>query len=138
MADPIRQGFDRQRRNLILFSILLLFLESTGASIERLNFVVTTLTVEHTEIAKLFIWLILAYFILRYFQYMNELQDNEYKEKIDNRLSFSVPRRAIQLHDEMGGVKVHYPSLKDESNAEIKAELLSYDNIKKQPMRLDR
>ena len=68
----ISEGLLRQRRNLLLTSLLMPIFFLSGASIEKINLLGTIITVQSPEIIKYSIVVLFAYFFLRYWQYYQE------------------------------------------------------------------
>jgi len=65
-------GFKRQRRNLLIASIFIAIFFSSGARIEKLNLLGTTIEIDNPAIANYFIILMFCYFIIRFWQYYIE------------------------------------------------------------------
>jgi len=62
--------YERQRRNLILISVLLFGIIVTGVTIKELNLVFVKLHNPNHDYIFLFIWVIFCYFIIRYNQFL--------------------------------------------------------------------
>ncbi|MDN5107399.1 hypothetical protein PJV93_08505 [Aliarcobacter butzleri] len=70
----ITESFIRQRRNLLLTSIVLFLINFAGIEIpNKLVIATTEYKIADPIIIYMFIWLMLFYFLWRYFQYYNEL-----------------------------------------------------------------
>ncbi len=66
------QGFLRQRRNLLLISILVPLFYFSEASIEKVNFFGTIITLKKQELVYFLMFIFYGYFFLRYWQYYRE------------------------------------------------------------------
>jgi len=66
------QGFTRQRRNLLLLSILMPLFFLSGAEVEKLNLLGTIVTINNQVVIKWSIVLVFVYFCIRYWQYYKE------------------------------------------------------------------
>lgn len=69
--------FERQRRNLILMSVLLFSIIVTGTTIKEINFVFTRLNNPNHEYLLLILWVIFCYFHARYNQYLNTINTSK-------------------------------------------------------------
>lgn len=70
----ITESFIRQRRNLLLTSIVLFLINFAGIEIpNKLVIATTEYKITDPIIIYMFIWLMLFYFLWRYLQYYNEL-----------------------------------------------------------------
>ncbi|CAE6881435.1 hypothetical protein ACOMICROBIO_NCLOACGD_00293 [Vibrio sp. B1ASS3] len=68
----ISDGLLRQRRNLLLISMLMPLFFLSGASIEKINILGTIINVSNPVILKYALVTLFAYFFLRYWQYYQE------------------------------------------------------------------
>ncbi len=71
-ASEIREGFIRQRRNLILISILLIFAQfSGGLLLEKINVFGNTTTLTNPIELESLLWIGFCYLFIRYYQYFH-------------------------------------------------------------------
>lgn len=68
----ISDGLLRQRRNLLLMSIIMPLFFISGATVEKINILGTVITVNRPEVIKYSIIVLFLYFFLRYWQYYKE------------------------------------------------------------------
>ena len=68
----ISDGLLRQRRNLLLISLLMPLFFLSGASIDKINILGTIIIVNNPEVVKYSLVMIFGYFLLRYWQYYQE------------------------------------------------------------------
>ena len=66
------QGLLRQRRNLLLVSIMVPLFFLTGAEIDKINLLGTIIKIENQAVIKWFVALVFGYCCLRYWQYYKE------------------------------------------------------------------
>jgi len=71
----VTNGFIRQRRNLIVISLCLLVYDSFGLDLEKVNIFGNELNVQNHDLLPTALWIIYAYFFIRYYQYFNDLYD---------------------------------------------------------------
>ena len=88
------QGFTRQRRNLLLLSILMPLFFLSGAELEKINLLGTVITIKNQAVVKWFIALVFAYFFIRYWQYYRE---EHCTKNIGNELRRSMYRPESKL-----------------------------------------
>jgi hypothetical protein len=62
-------AFIRQRRSIITVSFLLLFVQLSKIQIENINLLGTTFKISDPSLFGLLLWVLWAYFLLRYYQY---------------------------------------------------------------------
>jgi len=65
-------GFKRQRRNLLLVSIFIAIFFTSGAKIEKISLLGTSIQIDNPSIANFIIVLVYCYFVLRFWQYYSE------------------------------------------------------------------
>ena len=68
----ISDGLLRQRRNLLLISLLMPLFFLSGASVEKINILGTIIIVKSPDVVKYSLVMLFAYFLLRYWQYYKE------------------------------------------------------------------
>lgn len=77
----------RQRRNLILISVLLLAFVFLKIKVDKLSILGSEITVENPQGILVFVWIIWAYFLVRYYQFLREKSDLELISNINGRFS---------------------------------------------------
>lgn len=75
MNADIHEGFIRQRRNLIVMSLIVLCIELLGAQFNTLNLLGNKITINNQNIVHTAMWVILIYYLWRYYQYFHDLGD---------------------------------------------------------------
>ncbi|EGR0366539.1 hypothetical protein FHO46_17600 [Vibrio cholerae] len=68
----ISDGLLRQRRNFMIFSLILPLFYWTGASVEKINILGTVIELDNPKYIKFAVASLFAYFFLRYWQYYRE------------------------------------------------------------------
>lgn len=74
MANDLREGFVRQRRNLIISSLVLIFAQASGLTITKLNIFGNELGLAHPYSVITALWIATWYWAIRYYQYFTELK----------------------------------------------------------------
>jgi hypothetical protein len=87
----IWEGFVRQRRNLIIISLVLLFAETSELSISKLNVFGNELLISNPMTVNYALWAAWFYWLVRYYQYFLHAHGRyEIKEAYSNRLEGNV------------------------------------------------
>lgn len=73
----MKEGFTRQRRNLISFSIALLFLEASKLRFEKINILGNEFQVGDPVAIYIGLWVALFYFLIRFYQYAHDLEERK-------------------------------------------------------------
>ncbi|TOG86398.1 hypothetical protein CGI91_23330 [Vibrio parahaemolyticus] len=68
----ISDGLLRQRRNFMIFSLILPLFFWTGASVEKINILGTVIELDNPKYIKVAVASLFAYFFIRYWQYYRE------------------------------------------------------------------
>jgi hypothetical protein len=68
--------FQRQRRNLFLSSVLLFFIQTTGATMQGVSVGGVSIHFESPGVVMLWLWAAMAYFLLRYYQHLSGVLRN--------------------------------------------------------------
>jgi len=68
----ISDGLLRQRRNLLLISLIMPLFFLSGASIDKINILGTIITIKNPLIVEYSLLILFVYFLLRYWQYYQE------------------------------------------------------------------
>ncbi len=97
-ANDIQAGFIRQRRNLMIVSLVLLFAESAELTIQELNIFGNVLHLAHPATVTYALWIGWAYWLWRYYVYFHDLGDKGLKGAHLRRLDKTViPIALFQL-----------------------------------------
>ena len=128
-TSSVSAGFVRQRRNLILVSMALLFIEYSGAELRAINLLGNSMTIAEPDKVTHAIWILLAYFYLRYYQYFRDLKANPYLISYWSKLDSLIPAIAL---------KKLLPVLENEGvlagvDAPLQLSISRCDIIEKQP-----
>lgn len=91
--------FERQRRNLILMSVLLFGLIVTGIKIKEINFVFARLENPSHDYLFLFLWGIFCYFILRYNHYLKAVGIAEFKKEVERVFYNKIAKYMVEKSD---------------------------------------
>lgn len=71
----IQSGFIRQRRNLMVMSIVVLLSEITELKISKVAVFGNEAVINNPDLVLKVMWLFLAYWLVRYYQYFHEIGD---------------------------------------------------------------
>jgi hypothetical protein len=77
-ANEIREGFIRQRRNLILISVVLFFFGVAGIRLDSVNLLGNKFILGEPGMMTVALWVVWGYWLVRYWQYYNETGDKGY------------------------------------------------------------
>ncbi len=113
MAD--RSDFQRQRRNLIIISLVLSFVELSGIEIKEINLFGNKLLIDNPEWVNRALWIGLFYWGYRYYTYFLK-QDTGFKDEFSGRMNKRIIKQAVNkvLKD---------PELKDKISEEKKNKM---------------
>ena len=81
--------FVKQRRNLVIISLVLIFYHAADLSFDKVNILGNTVTIGHPEVVSFCLFSFFVYFLWRYFTIFNEVNGHEetiriIKELIEN------------------------------------------------------
>lgn len=100
-SHDMSSGLLRQRRNLLITSMTMLFMHFSQANIDSASLVVLQVTFGAPEVVIYFLWLLQAYFLVRYYQYLHQEQNlkivDEFYDKL-HALTFQKVQR-IKLRE---------------------------------------
>lgn len=112
----IRSGFLRQRRNLSVVSLVLLFSQVVGLKFEQVNVFGNTAIISDPVGVYMFLWIFWGYWILRYGQYLHDLGSlgilNEALEYLHRRLAPYV-EKTLPISPPLASEIVSVKNLKD-------------------------
>ncbi len=86
------QGLIRQRRNIFVASLIILFFSIGKPSIKSLKFPFFDSDVNNPEVVIVFVWIFFFYALLRYYQYFAELGDKRVVDRFWSEFSARVGR----------------------------------------------
>lgn len=124
MENELREGFIRQRRNLIISSIVLLFSQASGMSIKKLSVFGNDIELAHPHSITALIWVATIYWLIRYYQYLRDLPSTGTKDIYYRKFAAYIPNVALNR------LKAKRPDLlaipKDQPNAKVYLKLVEY------------
>lgn len=97
MENNIVEKFNRQRRNLIISSLIILFLEATGIELNTINIIGNNFKVNEPESIVLFIWVAVFYFFVRYIQVVRESNFLHFNNYYSDLFSIILRRKAFKM-----------------------------------------
>lgn len=107
--------FLKQRRNLILMSVMVSFLNITNAKLEEISLLGNKITINNPESIPFILIFVLGYFLIRYFQYSHEIDNKGFKEKFlkitEKKLSSNILKR--EYNKDNSELKKVFPSIND-------------------------
>ena len=113
----LSDGLLKQRRNLLVTSLLLLFLQQSGATIEGLSVAGTSLKFSNPKAIYQGLWLLFFYFNLRYFQHyldeghikFNSVWDSKFSKNARERAEVYVKKKVVEsgITGEIDGLPDH-------------------------------
>lgn len=71
MDNALQEGFIRQRRNLMVISLILLFAETSKLSLHKLNVFGNELAIDNPMTVNVALWIAFGYWLWRYYSYFN-------------------------------------------------------------------
>lgn len=102
MSDQQNDGFIRQRRNLMIVSLVLLFSEATELKVEKISAFGNELLIGHPQAVTSALWIAALYWLLRYYQYARPQFPGVINKAIHERLFNTCGPAALKkiLRDE--------------------------------------
>ena len=86
MDEKVYPGFLRQRRNLILITVAVAFIEAAGLTATgEINIFGSVFEMERPWFFGVFVWAALIYMLVRYLQYFHDLRDKGIRQKITDK-----------------------------------------------------
>jgi len=120
--DWIRTGFIRQRRNLIVVSLTLLFVEVSGLSVRTLNVFGNQLAIQNPDIVTWALWVAYVYWLWRYYGYFHDLGDKGLGAAVDARLSDLVDRWSKRKFESDGAWRAELGKKADDQLAKDRSD----------------
>lgn len=96
MTNEIHDGFIRQRKNLIAVSLLLIFAETSGIEINKINLLGNEVSLKNPNIVYIILWMALFYWFARYYQYFRNLKDKGFKTTFFESMDALVSKIAFK------------------------------------------
>jgi hypothetical protein len=86
----LRDGFIRQRRNLIVISLILLFAETSNLSLTKINLFGNELLIPSPVTVNYALWVAFLYWLLRYWQYYRHVDgSDQFRKAYKGRLNMA-------------------------------------------------
>lgn len=82
------ESFFKQRRNLLASALLVAFLNIAGGSIKKLNLLGNEIEFSNPAAIPFALGVALSYFLVRFLQYANEIEDKGFKERFLARVEY--------------------------------------------------
>lgn len=95
-GNPLRDAFLRQRRNLMIVSLVLLFVEAAELTINELNLLGNPLILKNPATITYALWVGFGYWLWRYYVYFYDLGDKGFLRTYHERMLYLVPRIALR------------------------------------------
>lgn len=112
----MNEGLLRQRRNLIITCVLLLFMKYGGVHLHKMSFAGFDVEFARPEVIALALWIAFAYFLYRYYQYFTAyglaMLESEFAKSFDARCTPLVQSRIWAAYPRMPNIhNYHYVML---------------------------
>ena len=134
MKEEIKQGFIRQRRNLILVCLILVFIEGANVSLTSLNIFGNTLNISDPSMVNLSFWLAFIYFLLRYYQYFNDIEDKGIKTSYFNKMEKLVSLVAVKNYIKNEDLSKFFPDIESKPKITLHESNITINNPKQWQM----
>ncbi len=107
--------FQRQRRNLILTAAVVVFINTTGAVLTKMNILGNELEIKNPIAMPTIFGVVLGYFLWRFFQYAHEIEDMGFKENFLRRVEHYLGPYLLRREFLRKGSKLsqHFSRVKD-------------------------
>ncbi len=79
------ENFVRQRRNIILISIVLILFDFADIQIGKVSILGTNLIIGNPDIIHYFMWIMWTYFLIRYYQYFVQEENKQIKDTFNDK-----------------------------------------------------
>lgn len=86
MSDKQNEGFVRQRRNLMIASLVLLFSEATELKVEKISAFGTELLIGQPQAVTTALWVAAIYWLIRYYQYARAGYQGALRQAVQGRV----------------------------------------------------
>lgn len=107
-------GFIRQRRNIIVVSLLLLFAELVTLTLPEIDLLGSRATLDHPVAVAPALWIAWAYLLLRYWQAFREFRGNNFRTAYrqsyeEYRMRAFIPAAAPIQQEQLESAMGRYP-----------------------------
>lgn len=102
------ERFYKHRRNMLLVSGIFIFLVLSGGTVESINVLGSTLKFSNPDVPVKILFLAVIYMLIKYFQFLFELNGSGFKSKFHELVSFQVPHIAKRVADTAAGGDAGY------------------------------
>lgn len=100
VAQDLSQPLLRQRRNLMIISVLMIFVHMSGAEFNKVVFMGLTITFKQPQVVVLFMFGFLIYFLYRYYLYLGQEKGRDFKGTFFGKLNALSHQKLQQLKNE--------------------------------------
>lgn len=96
------EAFFKQRRNLIALSLIAAFINVAAVKLDRLNILGNELQISNPKALPIALAVGLTYFVIRYLQYMHDVEDKGFKKRFLSRAEKHLAPYLLrrELHDQ--------------------------------------
>lgn len=107
--------FQRQRRNLVLMSSLVLFVNITGGEITKIRLLGNELILRNPSTLPLLLAIVLAYFFLRFAQYAHEVENKGFRDRFFKRIELYLGPYLLkrEFYNPKADLRRNYPNIAD-------------------------
>lgn len=95
MDTDTQSGFVRQRRNLMVMSLVVLFVEIADLKIDKLSIFGNEASLGNTQAVNTALWVLLIYWFVRYAQYFHDMDDTGFITSVMQRRAKLVEKFAF-------------------------------------------
>ncbi len=92
-----RRRFERQRRNLMIVSVLLIFYVILDLKLKTINILGNSFSIGDPKNIENFIWLLFTYFLIRYYQFHKVVNNSEFILTYIDSMQKHVSRVAFNI-----------------------------------------
>ena len=93
-----RRRFERQRRNLIIISIVVISYNLLNLKLTKINILGNEFHIENQENINVMIWSIFLYFVIRYTQYYMVINNKEFMTIVSESMHKYIPNIALKQY----------------------------------------
>lgn len=86
-VEPMSEGIRRQRRSLIITSLILSFMKYGGITFKKISLYGSEITLSNVSAIYVFLWIMWFYFMIRYYQYFKQEGVAKIKSSLHNALT---------------------------------------------------
>lgn len=126
MASPEEEAFRKQRARLLGVSLVAIFLNSASVQLTTLNILGNQLTISNPNALPIAVALALGYFLVRYWQYMHDIENKGFGLRFKRRMEKGLVRPLVWrvMHDPNSYMNQNYGNFKISNLMGSKVELL--------------